>query len=52
MDGYPKVESVSPLPGKKLRVVFRGGDVRVYDCNPLLGEPAFAPLRKDESIQR
>ncbi len=47
MGDYPKVRSVSPLPGKKLRVVFADGDVRVYDCNPLLDEHPFVPLRNE-----
>ncbi len=47
MGNYPKVRAVFALPDKKLRVVFANGDVRVYDCNPLLDEQPFAPLRND-----
>jgi hypothetical protein len=51
MDNYPKVISVRPLPGKRLRVEFDNGDVREYDCAPLLELPAFQAL-KDEGFFR
>jgi hypothetical protein len=41
---YPKILSVTALSGKQLRVVFTNGDVRIYDCTPLLSEPPFALL--------
>jgi hypothetical protein len=44
---YPKVRAVEPLPNKKLLVRFETGDVRVYDCQPLLNEEAFRPLADD-----
>ena len=44
---YPKVKSVTPLPGKQLRVTFVTGDTKVYDCTPLLNEPPFYPLLDD-----
>ena len=47
MSTYPKVTSVTPLAEKRLRVVFFSGDVKIYDCNPLLGEDAFASLNDD-----
>ena len=47
MESYPKVKSVQPLPGKKLRVTFETDAVRVYDCTPLLQEPAFRLLQDD-----
>jgi hypothetical protein len=48
---YPKVTSVVPLPGKRLRVTFDNGDVRVYDCKALLADPAFR-LLNDEALFR
>ena len=47
METYPKVKAVDPLPGKRLRVAFANGEVRAYDCNPLLDQPAFHPLREE-----
>ena len=47
MPKYPKVASVVPLLEKRLRVVFRSGDVNIYDCTPLLNEDAFASLKDD-----
>jgi hypothetical protein len=35
MAEYPKVQSVAALPGKRLRVAFRNGQVRIYDCIPI-----------------
>ncbi len=49
MEGYPKVRSVQPLVGKTLRVTFDNGQVRLYDCKPLLEEGAFRSLR-DEAV--
>lgn len=47
MISYPKVQSVKPLPGKRLRVKFTTGTTKIYDCTSLLKDPPFAPL-KDE----
>ncbi|HUT35160.1 MAG TPA: DUF2442 domain-containing protein [Planctomycetota bacterium] len=44
---YPRVESVTPLPGKRLRVTFSSGVRKVYDCAPLLKSEPFAPLEND-----
>ncbi len=51
MGNYPKVNSVRALPAKRLRVTFENDEVKVYDCTPLLNEPAFRPLR-DEAFFR
>ena len=48
---YPKVKSVRPLPGKKLRVEFDNDVVKTYDCTPLLEDEVFSPLR-DERLFR
>ncbi len=47
MGEYPKVRSVTALPGKKLRVTFENAATRIYDCGPLLGEQPFALLRNE-----
>jgi hypothetical protein len=49
---YPKVLSVTPLPGKRLRVVFASGVSKVYDCKPLLKAAPFAPLKSDAFFAR
>jgi hypothetical protein len=51
MTKYPRVTSVQPLPAKRLRVTFENGEVKLYDCTPLLDELAFQPLR-DEAFFR
>jgi hypothetical protein len=51
MVDFPKIKLVTSLSGKKLRVQFFNGEVRIYDCQPLLNEPAFQPL-KDEVFFR
>lgn len=48
---YPRVQSVRPLPGKRLFVTFSTGEARIYNCQPLLEEETFRPLA-DESIFR
>jgi len=35
------------LPGKRLRVSFSTGAVKIYDCTPLLSDEPFAVLRDD-----
>lgn len=47
MAEYPKVKSVEPTQGKRLRVTFANGAVRVYDCAPLLSLEAFRPLENE-----
>ena len=41
---YPKVKAVQPLDDYRLQVVFDNAVCKVYDCNPLLDKPVFAPL--------
>ncbi len=48
---YPTVRTVLALSEKKLQVAFSTGEVRVYDCRPLLGEEPFRALQ-DESLFR
>jgi hypothetical protein len=47
METYPKVQSVEALRGKSLKVTFVNGEVRIYDCNPLLSEPPFRLLENE-----
>lgn len=51
MESYPKVNAVQPLPGRRLRVYFSNGQSIVYDCSPLLSDPAFR-LLADEAFFR
>jgi len=44
---FPKIKSVHPLPDRKLRVEFENGEVRIYDCQPLLKESAFQRLHHE-----
>lgn len=46
-----KVSGVRPLDNHKLWVRFNTGETKIFDFNPLLDSPAFAPL-KDESVFR
>lgn len=48
---YPRIRSVKPRCGKTLLVTFENGDLKVYDCTPLLQMEAFRPLR-DEAVFR
>ncbi len=45
MDHAPKIESVEPVAPLKLRVRFRNGVVKEYDCGPLLSRERFALLK-------
>mgnify|MGYP001170872131 CR=1 FL=1 len=47
MSSYPKIKSVVPLSEKRLRVTFVSGDIKIYDCNPLISEDVFASLKDD-----
>ena len=44
-----KVSGVRPLKNHKLWLRFNNGEARIFDFAPLLGKPAFAPL-KEESV--
>ena len=41
----PRVKSVRPLQGYKLRVEFTNCEVGIYDCSPLLNLGVFQELR-------
>ena len=47
MKAYPKIESVKALRSKTLKVVFKSGDIRFYDCRPLLKEEPFTALQNE-----
>jgi hypothetical protein len=44
---FPKIEAVTPLPGKRLLVQFAGGEDKVYDCRPLLKQEPFSALQNE-----
>ncbi len=44
---YPRVESVTPLAGKRLLAEFTNGVTKAYDCTPLLACGPFKPLADD-----
>jgi hypothetical protein len=48
---FPKIQSVTPLAEKQLRVQFAGGTTKVYDCRPLIAQEAFRAL-ENESLFR
>lgn len=52
-EGKPplKVCGVRPLPGHRLWLRFSTDEIKTFDLTPLLGFPAFAPL-KDEDVFR
>ena len=47
MKAYPKIESVKALRSKTLKVIFKSGDIRFYDCRPLLKEEPFTALQNE-----
>ena len=49
---FPKVEAVTPLPGKKLRVRFAGGESKVYDCRPLIEQGPFSALQNESFFRQ
>jgi hypothetical protein len=49
---FPKIESVKPLPGKKLLVRFFGGEEKVYDCGPLVDQEPFSALTNDSFFRQ
>ena len=49
--GYPKIEAVNPLQGKRLRVRFNNGKEKIFDCHALLNKEPFTAF-KNESFFR
>lgn len=43
----PKIQSVSPLTGRRLRVTFVNGVDKTYDCNQLLHLEMFQPIKNE-----
>ncbi|MDR0519156.1 MAG: DUF2442 domain-containing protein [Clostridiales Family XIII bacterium] len=43
---YKHPAEVTPLDNYMLRIVFEGGEERVFDVKPYLAHPFFAPLRE------
>lgn len=42
----PRVQSVHPEDEYKLRLTFTNGEMRIYDCSPLLDFGVFKELRE------
>jgi hypothetical protein len=51
MKNYPKIKSIEPLSKKRLKATFESGEIRIYDCLPLLNEEPFIALQ-DEALFR
>jgi len=49
---FPKIEAVSPLPGKKLLVRFAGGGEKAYDCRSLLTKEPFSALQNESFFRQ
>jgi hypothetical protein len=45
MERIPQISSVHAVGAAMLRVAFRDGSQRLYDCAPLLERPEFQPLK-------
>ncbi len=48
MKDIPRIVSVDPQEGYRLRVRFTDDSVRIYDVSPLLDRPMFSALRDPE----
>jgi hypothetical protein len=48
----PLIAEVAAKPGKRLLVRFRNGVSKLYDCERILGHPAFEPLRDNAVLFR
>ena len=48
----PRVLSVKPEDGYRLRLTFTNGEVRIYDCSGLLDFGVFKELRKIEYFRQ
>lgn len=46
-----KISGIRPMPNHKLWIRFNTGEAKVFDLEPLLSSPAFAPLL-DETLFR
>jgi len=49
---YPLIAEVKAEPDKRLKVRFRNGVTKMYDCKKILALPAFESLRNDEALFR
>jgi hypothetical protein len=48
----PRVKSVSPESGHRLRLTFTNGEVGIYDCSHLLDLGVFRELRDPEYFRQ
>ena len=48
---FPRLQTVEPIAGKRLRVTFVNEAIRIYDCTHLLDKEPFR-LLKDEAFFR
>jgi hypothetical protein len=49
---YPLIADVKAEPDKRLRVLFRNGVTKLYNCKKILALPVFESLRNDEALFR
>ncbi len=43
-----RIEAVIPLPDLHLKVIFKGGEVRIFNARPYLTGPIFAPVTQPD----
>jgi hypothetical protein len=43
-----RIEAVIPLPDFRLKVIFKGGEVRIFNARPYLTGPIFAPVTQPD----
>ena len=48
----PKIETVEPLEGTKLKLCFDNGEQRVFDVTPYLGKGVFSELAAPAYFRR
>ncbi len=48
----PRVKDVTPLPDYKLELTFTNGEVKVYDCQPLLHFGVFTELADQDYFRQ
>jgi hypothetical protein len=43
----PRIKQVIPLPQYQLKLTFNNGEIKIYDCSPLLNFGVFRELQNE-----
>ena len=49
---FHRIKNIEVLQGYRIRVIFVTGEIKIYDCKPMLQKEAFKPLKNENFFKK